>query len=104
MLFVRLPPHHSQLRKVLTRVAPRPRPRLSTLIYGALPVGQHLAVIALFLAVFDGLLEGNIGPGEVDCACLGLGLAGYGVRRWGWGITQSTTEPRTSMFFLYIHK
>ena len=23
-------------------------------------------------------------------------MAGYGVRRWGWGITQSTFEPRTS--------
>jgi hypothetical protein len=83
-------------------IAPRPRPRLSTLIFGALPVGQHLAVIALFLAVFDGLKEGAIGPAQVDWACVGLGLTGYGVRRWGWGITPTATEPR--MCFHYLER
>jgi len=62
-------------------------------------VGQHLAVIALFLAVFDGLREGAITPGQVDWACVGLGLTGYGVRRWGWGINQTQFGPRTCVYY-----
>jgi phosphatidylinositol glycan class C protein len=68
------------------RTAPRPRPGLAVLIFGALPVSQHLAVIALFLAVFDGMLDGALGAGQVGWACVGLGLTGYMIRRWGWGM------------------
>lgn len=75
------------------RVAPRPRPGLAVLIFGALPVSQHLAVIALFLAVFDGMLNDALGAGQVGWACVGLGLTGHVLRRWGWGMGPGPKIP-----------
>jgi phosphatidylinositol glycan class C protein len=66
-------------------------------MFGALPISQHLAVIALFLAVFEGMLDGGLGAGQVGWACVGLGLLGYIIRRWGWGLGGvSSTNRRKS--------
>jgi len=82
------------VKRIFTdRKAPRPRPGLAVLIFGALPVSQHLAVIALFLAVFDGMLDGALGAGQVGWACVGLGLTGYVIRRWGWGMGPGPKIP-----------
>lgn len=78
-----LPIHHTA--ETACSVAPRPRPRLRNLVLAALPVSQHLAVIAIFLACFHGLLVGSLGAGEVGWGCVLLGVAGYVVRRVGWG-------------------
>ena len=75
--------------------APRTEPRFSSLFTAALPVSQHLAVIALFLAVFHQLLVGDLGAGEVGWTCVLLGLVGYFVRKWGWGQVQTTRSDVT---------
>jgi phosphatidylinositol glycan class C protein len=72
--------HH----KLILPIASRPRPNIVTLCLAALPISQHLAVIALFLAVFRQLLIGGFGAGEVGWSCVGLGIGGYVIRRLGW--------------------
>lgn len=65
--------------------APRPRPRLLPLMLATLPVSQHLAVIALFLAVFYAMLVGDFGAAEVGWSCTALELGAYALWRFGWG-------------------
>ncbi|ORY25254.1 phosphatidylinositol N-acetylglucosaminyltransferase subunit C [Naematelia encephala] len=68
----------------LQHLPSRPRPSLNTLFFSALPISQHLAVIALFIAIFYALLEGSLDAAEVGWTCVVLGIAGYVLRRWGW--------------------
>ena len=69
---------------LIPRPAPRPRPRPGALFLAALPVSQHLAVIALFIAIFGNLLDGSFEAGQVGWGCVALALVGYGIRRWIW--------------------
>ncbi|WOO78894.1 Phosphatidylinositol N-acetylglucosaminyltransferase GPI2 subunit [Vanrija pseudolonga] len=69
----------------LDSLPPRPRPRLFPLMLATLPVSQHLAVIALFLAVFYAMLVGDFGAAEVGWSCTALELAAYALWRFGWG-------------------
>ncbi|CAD6582018.1 MAG: hypothetical protein TREMPRED_003157, partial [Tremellales sp. Tagirdzhanova-0007] len=62
----------------------------------------HLAVIALFLAVFHRLLIGDLGAGQVGWTCVLLGLAGYLARTWGWGKIQTTRSEITSSKYRLI--
>ena len=72
---------------LLLTPATRPRPRIASLLVAALPITQHLASIALFLAVFYALLEGHLGAEQVGWGCVAVGLAGHGVYHHGWGDT-----------------
>ena len=90
------------LRKYLTRwesccsdAAPRHPPRLLPLIFAALPITQHLAVIAFFLAVFHALLTDTLSAAEVGWGCAAATLAIYTLYRWGWGYTVSTSGQQT---------
>jgi phosphatidylinositol glycan class C protein len=65
--------------------AQRPRPKLLPLIVATFPVSQHLAVIALFLAIFYAMLVGEFGAAEVGWTCASLGLLSYALYRIGWG-------------------
>lgn len=69
-------------------IAPRARPSIVLLLLAALPITQHLAVIALFLAVFHGLLVGHFGAGQVGWTCCIVGILGWWVYRWGWARIQ----------------
>lgn len=71
-------------------VAQRPRPKLLPLLLATLPVSQHLAVIALFLAVFYGMLVGDFGADEVGWMCAMVGVVAYTLWRVGWGITNKS--------------
>lgn len=74
--------------------APRPRPRLVSLLIATLPISQHLAVIALFLAVFYAMLQGHLGAGEVGWSCAAVGVIAHVLWRVGWGTTQTTQVGR----------
>lgn len=67
----------------------RPRPSFIALVSASLPISQHLGVISLFLAVFYALLTGGLGASEVGWTCVGVGLAVYLLRRFGWGTTKN---------------
>ncbi|WWD16784.1 hypothetical protein CI109_101216 [Kwoniella shandongensis] len=69
----------------LDHLPPRPQPPLSSLIFASLPISQHIIIIAIFLAIFYALLEGNVSAGVVGWGCFFFGVAGFGVYRWGWG-------------------
>jgi phosphatidylinositol glycan class C protein len=56
-----------------------------SLLIAAFPVSQHLAVIALFLAVFYAMLKGNLGAAEVGWSVTATGLFSYGLYHVGWG-------------------
>ncbi|KAK4685446.1 phosphatidylinositol N-acetylglucosaminyltransferase subunit C, partial [Tremellales sp. Uapishka_1] len=79
----------------LDHLPPKPRPHLRSLLFAALPISQHLAIIALFIAVFYGLLVDELGPGEVGWTCAACGWMGYGVRRWGWGSGEDSSDPES---------
>ncbi|WRT65421.1 uncharacterized protein IL334_002364 [Kwoniella shivajii] len=70
----------------LDDLPPRPVPQLIPLLFAALPISLHLSVIALFLAIFYALLEGNVTPEEVIWKCVTFGLGGWAIHRWGWGV------------------
>lgn len=74
-------------------IAVRARPSFPALIFAALPISQHLGVIALFLAVFHALLGDRLGAGEVGWTCVGVGLAAYVWRRVGWAKPHSEGGP-----------
>jgi hypothetical protein len=61
-------------------------------VLAALPISQHLGIIALFLAVFYALLTEKLGAGEVGWTCVVVGLLSYLIRRLGWG---SSSSPQT---------
>ncbi|WVQ83541.1 hypothetical protein IAT38_005682 [Cryptococcus sp. DSM 104549] len=63
----------------------RPQPSFPALLLAALPITQHISVIATFLAVFASLLDGRVGAGTVGWGCVTLGGMGWGVWLWGWG-------------------
>lgn len=67
-----------------TFAGPRPRPSLTSLLFTALPVTQHLGVIAIFLAIFYSLLVGEADAAVVGWACVLAGMTGYLLLRWGW--------------------
>ncbi len=69
-------------------IAPRPRPSLVSLLFAALPVTQHVAVITFFVAVFYALLVGHAAATEVGTCCAVAALLGFGIRKWGWGSDQ----------------
>lgn len=74
----------------------RARPSFTALVITALPISQHLGVIALFLAVFYGLMVGELGAGEIGWTCVLGGLGAYMIRHVGWGTARkasSTGEP-----------
>ncbi|GFZ42882.1 hypothetical protein JCM24511_00600 [Saitozyma sp. JCM 24511] len=68
----------------LRQLRPRPRPSLTSLLFTALPVTQHLGVIAIFLAIFYSLLVGEVDAAVVGWACVLAGMTGYLLLRWGW--------------------
>ncbi|WWC87546.1 uncharacterized protein L201_002436 [Kwoniella dendrophila CBS 6074] len=70
----------------LDELPPRPIPKFIPLFFAALPISLHLSVIATFLAIFYALLEGNIPPEEVGWKCVIIGLGGWSIHKWGWGI------------------
>ncbi|WWC59939.1 uncharacterized protein I303_102502 [Kwoniella dejecticola CBS 10117] len=76
----------------LDDLPPRPVPSLTPLLFAALPISLHLSIIALFLAVFYALLEGNVTPEEVGWKCVIFGLSGWGIHKWGWGIHRQPKE------------
>ncbi|KAK8861313.1 hypothetical protein IAR55_002132 [Kwoniella newhampshirensis] len=71
----------------LDHLPPRPRPHLSSLIFASLPISQHINIIAVFLAIFYALLDGDVDAAVVGWGCFASGLAGFAVHRWGWGVT-----------------
>ncbi|WWC98876.1 hypothetical protein V866_005770 [Kwoniella sp. B9012] len=76
----------------LDDLPPRPIPRLIPLFFAALPISLHISVIALFLAVFHALLEGNVFPEDVGWKCVIFGLAGWAIHKYGWGIHRSQPQ------------
>lgn len=96
-----LPLHLSRsIRLICCSPVSRPRPRLVSLIWAVLPVSQHLAVIALFLAVFYRLLVYDLGPGQVGWGCVVFGFVGFGIHRWGWGHSYPRRSDPTSSWSL----
>jgi phosphatidylinositol glycan class C protein len=59
-----------------------------------LPVSQHLAVIALFLAIFYGMLVGNFGAEEVGWGCAAVGVVAYALWRVGWEVAKKESVGR----------
>ncbi|EJT47038.1 hypothetical protein A1Q1_04281 [Trichosporon asahii var. asahii CBS 2479] len=59
----------------------------------ALPVSQHMAVIALFLAVYYGMLEGTLSPTGVGWSCAMIGLVAYALWRIGWETKGKDEHP-----------
>ncbi|KAI9632299.1 phosphatidylinositol N-acetylglucosaminyltransferase-domain-containing protein [Dioszegia hungarica] len=76
----------------------RARPSFTALVITALPISQHLGVTALFLAVFYGLMVGELGAGEIGWTCVLGGLGAYMIRHVGWGTARkaSSTADRVA--------
>lgn len=83
----------SESRERELTTAPRPRPKLLSLIVAALPVSQHMAVIALFLAVYYGMLEDSLSPSGVAWTCSVIGLVAYALWRIGWETKNKDEHP-----------
>ncbi|ORX36416.1 phosphatidylinositol N-acetylglucosaminyltransferase subunit C [Kockovaella imperatae] len=89
----------------LRDLPPRPRPRLFALVIHALPITQHMAVIALFLSIFHALLIGRFSASSVGWAVVLSSVVGHFVRRLGWreqGLERDLTShgllpPTTSL-------
>lgn len=64
--------------------AVRPRPRLFSLAIAALPITQHLAAIALLVAVFYRLLVHDVGAAQVGWTVTGASLIGWALMQYGW--------------------
>ncbi|EIW69155.1 hypothetical protein TREMEDRAFT_16788, partial [Tremella mesenterica DSM 1558] len=69
----------------LRSLPPRPKPPLFPLILAALPVTQHLAVLALFIAIFHSLLTDRLTASQVGWGTILSSSFFYFVHSWGWG-------------------
>lgn len=77
--------------------AVRPRPRFVDLVIAAAPISQHLGVIALFIAVFHGMLVRDLHAGQVGWTCVVCSLVAYFLRRYGWGMDHGGSEQKSGM-------